>query len=240
MRMWWIIPAGITGLLAIIFGKKTKFMHPKKTKPIYETSDWAYLIYPMADAAKIEPLFCLAWIKVESGGNPCAWGSATAKGPDGHPREQGIVQLYNPDDFKKFQVASGALRKYCTPGTQVCSRMLTDAEMQVQAKAAMDLILHCREVAGMAAAKNGLRWRPKDQLKLVKLVHGLPGLVKSGVALATKHLGRAPRDWLEFKTAVNATKMDAGTEKYRNLFPKVFANAEKVTAGLPDDTHVVT
>ena len=92
----------------------------------------------------------------------------------------------------------------------------------------------------MAAAKNGLRWRPKDQLKLVKLVHGLPGLVKSGVALATKHLGRAPRDWLEFKTAVNATKMDAGTEKYRNLFPKVFANAEKVTAGLPDDTHVVT
>jgi hypothetical protein len=137
-------------------------------------------------------------------------------------------------------VPSGSFRAYCIPGTQVCSRPLTEAEKIAQADATMKLILRCREIAGAAGAKNGITWNPKDRYKLIKLVHGLPGLVKTGLALTTKHLGRPPRDWQEFKVAVGQTKMDDGTEKYRSLFPKLFANAEKVASDLPDDVKVVT
>jgi hypothetical protein len=241
MKMWWMVIPGLAGIIAMLSGKKSGGGEGAKSGgPTYTVSDWTPLISSMAKEARIPAVFCLSWIKHESGGNPCSFGSASSKGPDGHPREQGIAQLYNPDDFEKFDIKSGALRVYCVPGTQQCSRRLTDSEMKEHALANMKLILRCREVAGQASAKNGLHWKGKDIYKLVKLVHGLPGLVKSGMALVVKSLGRPPKDWQEFKVAVDKTKMDDGTEKYRSLFPKLFANAEKVAADLPDDVKVVS
>jgi hypothetical protein len=238
MAKWWVaIPLGFAGLIALLTKKGEK---PVSTGYHYTVEHWRSYVEPLCKAARVSLPFAMGWIAVESGGNPCAWGSANAKGPDGHPREQGIGQLYNPDDFQRYEIPSGALRTYCIPGTQSCSRMLNDDEMKFQAAKLIDLITHCREVAGAASAKNGLHWSGKDMYKLTKLVHGLPGLVKTGIARVTTKLGRAPHDWQEFKAVVNETKLDEGTERYRSLFPRLFLNAEKVTASIPDDVKIVS
>jgi hypothetical protein len=207
---------------------------------MYSVDSWLPYVKPLCEGARVSLLFALGWIRVESGGNPCSFGSATAKGPDGHPREQGIGQFYNPDDFTRYGIPSGSLRVYCTPGTQQCSRRLTEQEMQDQARYLVALIARCREVAGATTSSNGVRWTGKDQYRLVKLVHGLPGLVKQGIPRVTKKLGYPPRSWDEFKSAVASTVMDSGTEKYRQYFPRLLANAEKVCAALPDDIRVVS
>lgn len=241
MTKWWmVIPLGIAGLLAALTGKKKESSGKKVS---YTVEDWIPLMELLAANANLpqEALpFVMAWMQHESGGNPCAWGTATAKGPDGHPREQGIGQLYNPDDFTRFDIPSGAFRVYCIPGTQKCSRELTAEEMMAQAKGFMKLVTRSREVAGLASAKVGLQWTGKDRWKLVKLVHGLPGLVKQGLSRTTTKLGRPPKNWQEFKVTIDETKLDDGTERYRAIFPRLFANAEKTAAALPDDVRMVS
>lgn len=238
--MWWMIPTGIAGLLALLTGKKkTPEASPVKMNMTAET--WRPVVMALVIPKRINLDFCIAWIAKESGGNPCAWGSANAKGPDGHPREQGIGQLYNPDDFTRFKIPSGSLRVYCVPGSQKCSRKLTSDEILDQAKWLIELIAYCRERAGKISADNHLQWSGKDMYKLIKLWHGLPGLV-SGVSRFTKQVGRPPSDWQEYKNLVMSgeVKLDSGTEKYREIFGKIFANAESVAGVLPDDVKVVS
>lgn len=242
---WWsFIPVGIAGLIAALTGgsKQVKggLVVNRNPGARYSVADWLNWITPLATAAKMSPAFIQSWIRVESGGKPCAWGKATSVGPDGYPREQGIGQFYNPDDFTRYGIKSGAFRVYCIPGTQECSRPLTNLEMAAQAKAMMDLVVHCRDVAGNALASVKANWNGKDVYTLTKLVHGLPGLVKSGMTLITAKAKRAPRDWQEYKAMIRETKMDSGTEKYRSEFDRLFANAENVTSVLPDDVKVVS
>lgn len=184
-------------------------------------------------------VFAKNYITIESGGKPCAVGSLTAKGPDGYPREQGIAQVYNPDDFKSQGIRSGALRVYCTPGTQQCSRPLTAQEMAEQVKSLILLIKAGINHANRTLIANGASTLPgwksshEDFWRLVKMVHGLPGLV-SGMAFVTRKLGRPPAGWNEFKDQVitKGVKLDAGTERYRARFPAIFANAEKAADGV--------
>lgn len=238
--MKWLlaIPLGIAAVLAAVAGGDKKKTEVKGNK--YTLLHWTPYIAPLCMNARVSIPFALGWIRVESGGNPCAWGSAKSKGPDGHPREQGIGQFYNPDDFTRYGIPSGSLRVYCVPNSQSCSRELTDEEMSAQARYLLALITHCREVAGAASAKSDLRWTGKDMYRLTKLVHGLPGLVKQGVPRTTLKLGRAPNNWDEFKSAIASTKLDDGTERYRALFPRLFLNAEKVASSLSDDVKIVT
>lgn len=224
------------GMLAAFIGWLASGKGRKEVSPVtvsMDTKQWEPVVSGFAKAYNLSLPFCMAWIEIESGGNPCAWGVATAVGPDGFPREQGIAQLYNPDDMTRFKVASGALRGYCVPGTNKCSRKLTADEIRFQADKATQLMAYCRDVAESAARKNGLRWSERDRYRLAKLVHALPGLVRTGVALVTAKLGHPPRDWMEYRVGVDNTKMDAGTEHYRKDFKRLLDNAESVGGAVP-------
>jgi hypothetical protein len=232
--------AALGGFLTFLLGKKgDKMSEPKPTTFQTQTvKQWEPILAAWNPPLRPIPLpFLLQWVAIESGGNPCAYGSANAKGPDGHPREQGIGQFYNPDDFSKLKIPSGSMRAYCQPGTQKQTRKLTADEISAQAKALIGLVQSCRDTAETALRKAGAQnWNGRDYWKMVKLVHGIPGLVKGGLAATSAKLGRAPRDWQEYKATLAAVKLDKGTEAYRNLFPKVLANAEKAVINLPVDT----
>ncbi len=48
-------------------------------------SQWGVAVTPGCLAAGIQVPYCLKWIDMESGGNPCAIGYPAARGPDGNP-----------------------------------------------------------------------------------------------------------------------------------------------------------
>ena len=216
----------------------------------YTTEVWATPLAPLCAVHGIPLAFALSAIEEESGGNPCAIGAPGAVGPDGFPREQGIYQFYNPDDFTLLGLKSGSLRAYCNPqkvqvrdkhGNLVWShsqeviRRLTDEEMLEQATATTQKILASFQEASKWAKAAGVTWPSdgKDFWRLVKLVHGLPGLLHAIVAVA-KHLGRPPGSWSEYRTQIEtgAVKADDKTEAYRAQYASIFDNAEKATAAM--------
>lgn len=214
--------------------------------------DWAKLLAPICLREGINLSYTLAWIGVESAGNPCSVGDPRAVGPDGNPREIGIVQLFNPDDLDKLGVTGKELRAYCFPGMhpvkykgrsvlgflQTMLRPMTSAEMQKQAQAAvgklrLDMQSALKDLIGVNANVNdNTQWGPggRSFLALVKLQHALPGISRSGMPAVTKQLGRPPRDWQEFRATLPRVKLDKKTEAYRNDFPKLLNNAEKTAA----------
>jgi len=206
---------------------------------------WASLLASGCLKHGIQLPYALKWIDLESGGNPCAIGSPASRGPDGNPRELGIVQLYNPDDLRRFGVSGAQLRTYCVPGddhavtykgrtvrgfSSALLRPLTRDEMQVQADAAVALIAHCMSTAtrDLVAVHAGAAWSRSARAywTLVKLQHGLPGLSRSGLPAVTRRLQRPPSSWLEFKTTLGQVQLDSGTMKYRDVFPAILHNAE--------------
>lgn len=134
----------------------------------YSAESWraliASLIASVPTYANIDVRFAMAWLTMESGGNPCAVGSPAQMGPDGFPREVGLGQLYNPDDFARQHVTTAPFRAYSLIATaeqtrtaaasyasamangdhtaanaiaqqmQTCSRPLTDAEKEQQVR----------------------------------------------------------------------------------------------------------
>lgn len=205
---------------------------PKTTA--YAPETWRPFVVMLA--GNIPVAFLMNYITIESGGNPCATGMP-GNGPDGFPKEQGIGQLYNPDDMTSLKIPAGSLRKYCRTGTQVCIRPLTQTEMATQVKALVAKINHDVRIANRILIANGANTQPgwstrgEDFWRLVKLVHGLPGLA-NGMAFVTKKLGHAPTNWKEFKDQVMAgVKMDSGTEHFRFKYANIFDNAERTADG---------
>lgn len=204
----------------------------------YTTETWMPYLVPLLTKLNIPLIFAMNWIRIESGGNPCAFGNASAKGPDGTPREQGITQLWNPDDFQSLKVPMGSFRLYCIPNTQVCSRPLTEDEMWAQARAHVAMIGKCTAYAARVLGDNGAGvlpgWdsRKTDFWRLAKLVHATPGMVK-GMSYVKASLGRAPINWDEFKgTVLKGVKLDAGTERLRGEYARLFSNAERCASGV--------
>ena len=97
--------------------------------PGVNVARWTALLVPGCLANGIQLPYALKWIEIESGGNPCAIGDPSQRGPDGQPRELGIAQLHNPDDLRRVGVTGAELRAYCVPGTAAMSRAMTIAEM---------------------------------------------------------------------------------------------------------------
>lgn len=164
----------------------------------------------------------MAWLGIESGGNPAAVGTSTATGPDGAPREIGLFQIYNPDDFKALGIDPLVLVAYCVrpaegaklhreadggyaDGTarnpQQLARPMTEGEQQAAIKIGVDFIGQKRDYAERYLAGNHITWAPTspDFWATVKLVHALPSIVSTGLAQVTHALGRPPASWSEFR-----------------------------------------
>jgi|ERR1017187_1032194 hypothetical protein len=187
----------------------------------YNVESWGPLIAKLA--GDIPVAFVQAWNTKESGGNPCAFGSANAHGPDGNPREMGLGQLYNPDDFQALGIDAASWRAYCAAGTQTVTRDLTADECTSQVTGLVGLINRCRT----AARKYNPGWSESsaDFWRLVKLNHALPGLLQ-GMTAVTTQLGRPPNDWAEFRATVVTVTLDANTMAYSSDFGKELDNAE--------------
>jgi hypothetical protein len=234
--MWKVILGILTGLGILTAVKKTsEGASAPKESPRPTLAIWRPIVKSLLPA-ELDLDFVMKWIEVESGGNPCAVGSFKQRGPDGHPREMGIGQFYNPDDLIRIKLTGDQLRAYCIPETQKLSRPLTGEEMRAQAQATIDLILYCRQRAirdlqgiGVATGKTVV-WSPRDFYALIKLQHGLPVVPKKGLPAVTKLLGRPPSDFAEFATNMDRIKLDASAEKYRPLFARVLSNAVKTAA----------
>jgi len=194
---------------------------------------WRDVVAPYASAFDLPLDFCIAWIRVESGGNPCAIGTPGAHGPDGNPRELGIAQLYNPDDFKALGIDATSLRAYCARDTGACARGLSADEMDAHARANVRLMARCRDRAETVLDTNGCGdWPTFDRACSWKLVHGLPGILMQGLPRVRAHLGRSPASWHEFRVTIDDVTLDGGTEAYRGSFSRVFANAENTAGSL--------
>lgn len=220
------------GLVAAIAVKGPTLM----STPSPTAMQWFPVISAYAIPAHIPSMYAVKWIDIESAGNPCAVGKVdkvtrkilpTAIAKDGHPKEMGIAQFYNPDDLTYLHLTSAELRVYCVPGTDKLARALTADELTVQAKATIALIQKCHRAALADLAKIGATWSERDVWTLTKLQHGLPGLSRSGLPGAKARMGRAPGSWAEYTTAIlGGAHTDAGTEPYRSDFPRIFRNAE--------------
>lgn len=222
----------------------------------YTPQFWAMQLAPLAAAQHIPLAFVTAAITEESQGNPCAIGNPEQYGKDGNPREIGPYQLYNApdgssDDFTYLKISPVAMRVYCNPNkvpyttrdgrhimgpSQQVIRPLTDAEVAEVAAAIIGKVGQSRTYAAHYAIESKLAW-PSDGVdfwRLVKLVHGLPGLVNTGIHNVTAFLGRPPVSWAEYRHCIQSGQVhcDPNTEKYRGSdgFASTFDNAEKATA----------
>jgi len=152
----------------------------------------------LAAAAPDLPIeFLLAWLKVESAGNPCSYTWM---------RESGIFQLMNPDNLRTAGTTEAALRAACSSDAgaaciaskQRCNELpirdLTDDERAEQVRSGIQYVQAMRAQAQHKLDAAGVDWPESgtDFWKFVKLQHAYPGPSQGWVATAKQTLGRDP------------------------------------------------
>lgn len=226
---------------------------------LYTPGFWSIVLAPKALASGIPIQYLVSGITEESGGNPCAIGRPDQYGPDGQPREVGIWQFYNPDDLNYLKVSGASLRAYCNPKkvkytlhdangkpysvdgpSQEVARGLTSEEIIQQADMTIAKVSRDRQYAQIALANAGATWPQTgehaiDFWRAVKLVHGLPGILTSGMPAFKAKTGHAPASWREWRHAIETGEVscDPNTERYRSRFGPIFDNAERATSSIP-------
>lgn len=178
--------------------------------PEYPPEVWIPVVNALVatEYPRIDPRIAMQWLVMESDGAPCAFGVRTQLGPDGQPRELGLGQIFNPDDFKTLGLAArgitpSSFRAYCAPNTQHRTRALTAQEMDDQVRyTLLALIDRCMQTADRTIAKHDLKWSGVDYWKIVKAQHALPVILSQGLPAVVKKLGRAPASWAEFRQAL--------------------------------------
>ena len=239
--MLWLVGLGAFAVLMTLAGKaRGESLNVSnintKTSSVVK---WSPAVQAIATLENIPWQFAMAWLAVESGGNVCAYGVPSAKGPDGQPQELGLFQLYNPDDLKRFGATGAELRAYCVPGTQKQSRELTPEELGRHIKLGIQLIKYSAAQSGRYMAESGISWPTsgKDYWRAVKLWHALPVIVKSGFASVTKKLGHPPRTWSEFRKTYETINPRArfvpGKDKQDGYY-RALDNAEKTGEFAPE------
>jgi hypothetical protein len=167
---------------------------------------------------RIPVRYAMRWMEIESGGNPCSFGSPKDLGPDGNPREMGLGQLYNPDDFTALGLEPARFRAYCVPGTQTPSRALTEEERAEQVRdALLRKIQECVERVDRVVAAYTLPWSTDsfDFWALVKARHALPAIIGRGIPSVVQVLGRPPSNWTEFRLVLGMdNRRPDGTPKH--------------------------
>jgi hypothetical protein len=154
----------------------------------------------------------LRWIKHESGGNPCA----TGKIVNGASIENGLFQLYSPDDD---HIATPAQLHGSFCSGQTCLRDLTLQEARIQAASGIAYVRICRERARAQLKQAGVTWDEtgSDFWSLVKMQHNLPSVPKQYIPKLQ------PSSWSDFKQGVLKEQPN-----YANT--TIFTNAEDIGA----------
>jgi hypothetical protein len=184
-------------------------LNPPPQRP-YGVESWRPLVTEMADDIPVEVL--LRWIKHESGGNPCS----TGKIANGASIENGLFQLYSPDDD---HIATPAQLHGSFCGGQTCVRDLTLQEARIQVASGIAYIRICRERARAQLKQAGVTWDEagSDFWSLVKMQHNLPSVPKQYIPKLR------PASWSEFKNGVLKEQPN-----YANT--TIFTNAEDIGA----------
>ncbi len=164
----------------------------------------------MAGDIPVEVL--LRWIKHESGGNPCS----TGKIVNGASIENGLFQLYSPDD-DHLATPAQLHGSFCTG--QKCIRDLTLEEARIQVASGIAYVRICRERARAQLKQGGVSWDETgtDFWSLVKMQHNLPSVPKTYIPKLR------PSSWSEFKAGVLKEQPQYGTSS-------IFSNAEDIGA----------
>jgi hypothetical protein len=179
------------------------------TRP-YGVESWRPLVTEMAGDIPVEVL--LRWIKHESGGNPCS----TGKIVNGASIENGLFQLYSPDD-DHFATPAQLHGSFCSG--QNTLRDLTLEEARIQVASGIAYVRLCRERARAQLKKGNVSWDEtgRDFWSLVKMQHNLPSVPQTYIPKLR------PASWSEFK---------AGALKEHPEYGKttIFSNAEDIGA----------
>jgi hypothetical protein len=184
-------------------------LSPPPQRP-YGVESWRPLVTEMADDIPVEVL--LRWIKHESGGNPCS----TGKIVNGASIENGLFQLYSPDDD---HIATPAQLHGSFCSGQTCVRDLTLQEARIQVASGIAYIRICRERARAQLKQAGVTWDEvgSDFWSLVKMQHNLPSVPKQYIPKLR------PASWSEFKNGVLK-------EQPNYAKTTIFTNAEDIGA----------
>lgn len=138
--------------------------------------------------------FLYAWLKKESGGNPCSYTTL---------RESGIFQLMPPGNTGEGGTTEAALRAACSGSSQQATRALTSAEADEQVRSGIQYLDHAK-----AYARQYVNWPESnpDFWKMVKMVHVAPARVKQYAPGASSWAefrqraaagGNTPANWLD-------------------------------------------
>ncbi len=206
-------------------------------------TQWEPFVKIAAVVAQVPWQFANAWLAIESGGNACAVGNKTTVVPPANfPREIGLWQIYNPDDFKALGVNPSELCAYCVrplpgqPNPQKLLRQMTSAEIGRVMGVGMKLINLKRKDAEHYMTLAGVKWpdTSPDFWRMVKLPHALPSILNTGLGQVVKKLGRPPNNWAEFRSVY-------GTINPRSLIKtdgyfRAMQNAEWTGGQVPDTT----
>jgi hypothetical protein len=176
----------------------------------YGVESWRPLVTEMAGDIPVEVL--LRWIKHESGGNPCS----TGKIVNGASIENGLFQLYSPDD-DHIATPAQLHGSFCTG--QKCIRDLTLQEARIQVASGIAYVRICRERARAQLKQGGVSWDEtgSDFWSLVKMQHNLPSVPKTYIPKLR------PSSWSDFKAGVLKEHPQYGTSS-------IFSNAEDIGA----------
>ena len=198
----------------------TQIRIDEATPPILQ---WNPYVIPAMVAAGVPGPFGMAWLAAESQGNTCAVGELTAVGPDGFPREIGPFKAYNPDDFKTLGydpaefVAScvhpavgarqhksddGGYSDGTLPNPQHIQTPLTPSQMarHAQLGAALANLKRRSSDHYLSAWKVAWPTTSPDYWAAVKGYHAYPPIINTGIGEVTKHLGRPPTSWREYRS----------------------------------------
>jgi len=174
--------------------------------------DWRPLVSSMANglstSAGDQTDFLLAWISIESSGDPCSWGCAGTCTGNCNPAgcspvgrgEVGIFQLEEPDNINAAGSSYAALHPQppCVAGQSYATfSSLTPEQQTAQVQAGINYVNYCANIVRTVLAGAGTSWdeTQSDFWRLVKLVHVAPSCLKNGVSNFTATNGAPPQVW---------------------------------------------
>lgn len=185
----------------------------------------------------------LAWIGIESCGNPCSLDATRhAALASGHVPDVGPFQLYfESADTRIAGYSSADLRAGCIGTTQIGA--VSDATRDLQARVSIQWLRGQIERQNARLEGLGVSWGERDMWRWYKFsTHGLPAVALCLMPIVIDQLGRPPEDWDEFRSVaegIDPTVLAAAAlspaangctaaQSVRHLWGQAFDNAEKM------------